>query len=415
MTEKQFETVAEFQEYYNKIPDDDVKKWTTKEWLDMYRQLDETIVKDHQFQVQAINAGKGKYSDNSLYSMKYMQLYFMREAGHDTMKHLYKNYKFPEEEMKAMIAISKNIGHNLAQKKIDLSQSNVVQLSSDTNRLETGRKVDQVVWEETNYGKFRFNPWTGEEMPKHDVLKSDILPIKENDSRQYTSLGVQRFKDDKSSEIRLSTSTVHDEILDTSVHEMVHAYMQVGSRLQQEQLQQHIKPVDSMSSDFLELLKYNQKYYLRSNEVDSSDEAKKEIESYKKQPVEKMAQVIGLASEHYFRQETQQYTERAARQFTLFVNDAVPGATMRVGNNEIALVYSMNEMKVKDEKEFQQKYLKYLDEDAKKQIGLMQRDGYLCAFVPQSERLADKMKEAQTKQFNEEIALRKMQTEKVRD
>ena len=395
MAEKQFETVTEFQEYYNKIPDKEVKKWTTKDWLGMYQKLDVLLMKDKEFKAEALKYGENKFGKDvvdNLDDLIFMQFYFSRFRGRDTLIHLNKNYKLPKDDFEVMIDVARKLGKNLAKKGIDISKSNVNQSDVKGERMHTTEIVDKVVFDITNYAKYDKNPQTNEILPKYDELGSEIDFI-QSDGKQNNliSLGNQYFKDDRSSEIEVSPSAEKDRHLSTSVHEAVHAYLQIGNLWQKEQLDTGLKPIDGLSDDFMELLKYNRDYYVESRDAADRDKVKNDNDGYKMQPVEKMAQVIGLTSEHYFRQETQQYSERNMRRLERLVKDDALKYTSYTDDGKVYGVFDMDKMKIASEDGFKNKYLKNLDKEVQERLTMKVFDKDLYILVPNDETLGRKL------------------------
>ena len=299
-----FKNIQEFEAWAYKLEDKKIQSWTTKDWLQMYEKLDKIPTP-------------------------------RTEAEHELLKDalikLNRNYRLEEADFKTMQEIGKKIGQNLAKQNMDfdLASVNIDNSLMEGAREQFAQAADKAVYETSQYAKAKNTP-----LGDYNRVASEIS-ISEADKVDY--IGVAREVNEYSSEISLSNTVKKDVFGSTAIHESVHAQLQTLRTGQQEALTKlGLKPEEGFSDDFYKLLQYNDKYYVENttdSRIYSDLEIKlqegtitqQEFEKLKKaeilkgsakQPLETQAQIIGLTAEHYYRQETGQLSERAARAVT---------------------------------------------------------------------------------------------------
>lgn len=332
-----FKDIQEFESWVNKLEDKEIQSWSTKDWLKMYEKLDKMPRRHSLYESELLN---------------------------DALIKLNRNYHLEEADFKKMQEVGKKIGHNLAQQKMDfdLAAVNVKNDYLKDARKQYAKAADKVVHETSQYAK-------ATDTPLHDYQtagsKIDIFNESENPLLQ----GSESYFDDYSSRIRISDSVLEDTYGGTPIHESVHAQLQTLRAGQQKALAElGVKPEEGFSDDFYKLLQYNDKYYITGEDTELSSiygdlsrklkngeitenefkrlRNKTAFKGYAKQPLEMQAQVIGLTAEHYYRQETGQFSERAARTFINFAGQ--PQLALYNEKGEINLTYKAKDKEIID-------------------------------------------------------------------
>ena len=346
-----FKNVYEFDRWVYKLEDKEIQSWTTKDWLKMYEKMDK---------MQTLRTNPEK------------------DSLKDALIKLNRNYRLEENDFKKMQEIGKKIGHNLAQQKMDfdLAGVNIDNKYLEGAREQYARAADKAVYESSQYAGAKETP-----LGNYDKAASEI-GINQPQEINH-AFGATRYKgDDFSSQIRISNTTSADVFGVTPIHESVHAQLQTARAGQKEALEKlGLKPEEGFSEDFYKLLQYNDKYYVRdtadsglyddlSRKLESGDitekefkklEAKEVFKGYAKQPLETHAEIIGSIAEHYYRQETGQLSERAARAFANFKGQPIFAQYNKEG--KINLTYD-----VKDKNTLDTYLNTFLDKETKAKI-----------------------------------------------
>ena len=301
----EFENIQEFEKWADKLKDKEIQSWSTKDWLKVYEQLDKIPMSGTAFEKDCLNDGLIK---------------------------LYRNYRLEEADFRSMREIGRTIGHNLAEQKIgfDLASVNVKNQFTDGARESFAHAADKAVYRATSYPKAEGTPLNNYGMAGSKISVFDAA------SDPSKAGGAMKLNDYQSL-IRISDEAATDVYGTTPFHESVHAQMQTLRAGQKEALEKMgIKPQEAFSDDFYKLLQYNDKYYVNNTKsttlygdlerrLESGEITAKEFDKlnsrqvfrgYAKQPMETQAELIGTYAEHYYRQETGQLSERAARAFT---------------------------------------------------------------------------------------------------
>jgi len=301
----EFENIQEFEKWADKLKDKEIQSWSTKDWLKVYEQLDKIPMSGTAFEKDCLNDGLIK---------------------------LYRNYRLEEADFRAMREIGRTIGHNLAEQKIgfDLAGVNVKNQFTDGARESFAHAADKAVYQATSYPKAEGTPLNNYGMAGSKIRVFDAA------SNPGLAGGAMKL-DDYQSLIRISDEVATDVYGTIPFHESVHSQMQTLKTGQKEALEKMgIKPQEAFSDDFYKLLQYNDKYYVNNTKsttlygdlerrLESGEITAKEFDKlnsrqvfrgYAKQPMETQAELIGTYAEHYYRQETGQLSERAARAFT---------------------------------------------------------------------------------------------------
>lgn len=332
-----FKNVYEFDRWVYKLEDKEIQSWTTKDWLKMYEKLDK---------------------------LQALRTYPEKESLKDALIKLYRNYRLNEDDFKRMQEIGRKIGHNLAQQKMDfdLAAVNVKNDYIEGAREQLAKAADKAVYETSQYTK-------STDTPLNDYQKAGSkINIFKGSENPLLYGGASPF-DEYSSRIRISDAVISDDFGVTPIHESIHAQLQ-STRIEQQRVlaELGLKPEEGLSDDFYKLLQYNDKYYIRGADTESSgiyDDLSRKLENgeitenefhrlkaktvfkgYAKQPLETHAEIIGSVAEHYYRQETGQLSERAARTFTNFVGQ--PQFSLYNEKGEINLTYKVKDKKTID-------------------------------------------------------------------
>lgn len=298
-----FKDVHEFETWTYRLKDADIQSWTTQDWLKMYEKLDKIPKPKTDFEKCALN---------------------------DALIKLNRNYRMEEADYRKSVEIGRRIGHNLAQAEMtfDLASVNVDNNLLEGAREEFAQNADEVVWKETSY------PNSATKLSDYDAVGSKISIVGKEEING--AIGVAKELTDYSSEIKISNSLERDVYGAVPVHESVHSMLQGLRNGQKEAIETlGLKPNEALSEDFYKLLDYNDKYYvsnladntllsdlqirLENSEITAAEFKKLRLrevsKGYISQPLEKQAQLMALAAEHSYRQETGQVSERTARAF----------------------------------------------------------------------------------------------------
>lgn len=301
----EFGEMRDFRNWANRLSDKEIQSWKTKDWLKMYENLDKIALRGTDIEQDYLKEGLIK---------------------------LYRNYRLEEADFRSMREVGKKIGHNLAEQNlmVDLAGVNVKNQYTNGSREIFAEAADKAVYGTTLYPTSQGTP-----LNDYKVSGSKIMVF---DSEKELGLNGGAWKfDEYKSIVSISDATNNDVFATTPIHESVHAQMQTLRSGQKEALQKlGVRPQEAFSEDFYKLLQYNDKYYvsnttqttlysdlerkLESGEITAKEfdrlNSKQVFKGYAKQPLETQAEIIGVSAEHYYRQETGQLSERAARSFT---------------------------------------------------------------------------------------------------
>ena len=379
--ESEFYDIETFNMYVASLDDQEIQKWSAEEWNQLYEKLDYILEYDDSISEEVCyhNERYCRFLDN--------KTYFSQTCGFDALKKLYRNFRFDSEDYKILIEDGKNIGKGLAHQRLDLAGSTVINDEMETNRLKDGKKIDKTVYDATYYRKCKINPKTKDKRYRYDKVRSVIQVVPSE--KMLHSLGEQWEEDFYFSKINLSDDATEDNFLNTAVHESVHAHFQLSITNQQFERENGILPEKKLSKEFYDLLAHNQDYYLSNFAGGTNDENKKRSEeakySYMRQPIEKMASLIGGTAERTFRQMTRQYSERVARDLTDLVDDVQPEYAFYSQNRKmVVLVYNQQTLGVagRTEDMFKNKYFATIDEKGLEKIKVACCHNYMYVAAP---------------------------------
>ena len=336
-----FANTEDFNRFVATQKDEDVQAWKTADWNNLYDKLDKIVPPES-------------------------RLDFARNEGKDALIKLNANYRLEREDMEHLREISKQIAKNIVAGMGD-EQHKITSINTDNSQLIALRKYfaqvfDKAVYDTANYKDLK-SPISGKKLSDfgikvddYDATRSEI----EVEDREQGKMGVRSYKDRDSSRIKLTTTTEYDGAFTTAVHESIHAHLQTLTEGQQEVFYDlSTGPIDGMSNGFYRLLQHNSDYYVsdthNSNgfqqlkeqylngditDAEFRKQANKNFKGYSKQPLETHAEIMALTTEHYYRQETQQYSERAERAFVDLI-DVQPTAVTEY-NGDAMLIYQNN-------------------------------------------------------------------------
>jgi hypothetical protein len=271
-----FHSVVEFNRWAKAQKPAAIRQWRTDDWLDVFYEIDALVKVDPSIEKQAKDKGCSKANA-------------FVEAALTGLGHLYRNYRFEEEQYRTICQKAVEAGKALARSE-DGGSFDPAMLATDLNKDEQvrhnthrmlGGQVVQI-------------------MQDASALDDYTVPTEVDD--QQDAIGW--YDGDKQS-IFINSEETDDEAVTVWFHEATHAYFQVESTYQKQEWKADRVAIPELGSDFHELMLKNGRYYIGADLVD-------DYEMYSKQPVEKYAQLFGTVAERAYRQESGYLSERGA-------------------------------------------------------------------------------------------------------
>ena len=307
-----------FKKWIKTIDEQSIQSWTTKDWLKMYDRIEDCIQnswlykgliwekyqkkwKAHQISEEEFNKISFRV-DNT----QFLRNEFVEECEEEFVK-IYKNYRISPEQYSAMMKKGREIGQHLALwGDIDCSA-----IAFERNsRAEAMNKINVVMLKEAY------------DIENPNEFEQFLAKIQITDRTNISSSGISGIEIEGS---------IYDSSLKTMGHEGTHYYFQTTAKWMKEQFEQGTTAKD-IPYDFAMLLKMNSAYYLSSaskkdiSALDKEEQRKyqdKAFESYRKQPVEKHANIMGLMIEHTYRNCVNQYSEKNSLKLYPYIEDTL--------------------------------------------------------------------------------------------
>ena len=366
---KEIKNINSLKLFVQETPDEEIQLWKTKDWNDFYKLLDRLVAADislrtprtgkiaHQYWrdlKETVWYGNGDFvrwyhleKDDVLLQKK---RHFASTVGVEMLRKLNRNYRLSPEDFSALIKLAKNIGYQLADNKIDLATVSIN--NSEKICLNLGKLADKTVFNTSMYArKYRYKR-----------AKSDIQILRDNGGNVG---GCTLVQSPYGARIDFNLFPYEDTFLEKSVHEAVHAHLQMLTLWQKYQAENGEFPYKELSPEFFELIHHSNEYYVG---IYTGNRAERKVylenrRGYRRQPAEKMAYIIGKVSEHYYRQKTRQYSERSAVYMSYLVYDTVPfEARYDVETISLKFYRKLLGSGGKDKKSFKDKYLYHISE-----------------------------------------------------
>ena len=307
-----------FKKWIKTVDEQSIQSWTTRDWLKMYDRIEDCIQnsilhkgfiweKYHKkWKAHQISDEELKKLSSRLDSTQFLRNEFVVECEEEFVK-IYKNYRISPEQYSAMMKKGKEIGQHLALRgDIDCAA-----IAFERNsRAETMNNINVVMLKEAY------------DIDNPNEFEQFLAKIQITDRTNVSSSDINGIEIDGS---------IYDSSLKTMGHEGTHYYFQTTAKWMKEQLEQGTTAKD-IPYDFAMLLKMNSAYYLSSvskkdiSALDKEEQRKyqdKAFESYRKQPVEKHANIMGLMIEHTYRNYVNQYSEKNSLKLYPYIEDTL--------------------------------------------------------------------------------------------
>ncbi len=428
-----FENISALTQWVEKLKPEEIQSWSTKDWNKMYEKLDNVILSSPEikakqkefltqndfnetFQKKYFNSTK----DNGPYNLykhkvKRARKIFKTEYGEKIFPKLYSNYRLEKQDYDKLVAHGKEIGTKLAQmntpntpvKPIDNARAHIYSKSNIAQKKRTATLSDKAVFETTTFGEFNFSPETGLPLKPYEEVKSQI------EIKNITLNGYNKEIENNPNQTKTTIDMREkDAILNTAIHEAVHAQAQVKTKYQLQNKEEKLLPRENMSEDFYTLIQNNRNYYFSYDTPSGNttrQERKTNYQGYAKQPIEKHAELVAVVAERTFRKEKEQYSERAANDLSLLIPTLPETAFYAPKNSDIFIAYDKEDLKkdgaTKDT--FKDKFLPDLDEKTKNKIQIIEEGNFVYVSVPKDYESRLALEKCKNKRLNEQIAKNK--------
>ncbi len=307
-----------FKKWMKNIDEKSIQSWTTQDWLQMYEQIEDCIqnsmlhqgltwekynekLKKNQISIEEFQKINAKID-----SKNFLRNEFVNECEEEFIK-LYKNYRMPPKHYSAIIKKGKEIGQHLAQiGDIDCSA-----VAFDLRAREEAMETINVLMLKEAY-----------DIDKQEEFEQLLAQITITNKQNVSSSSAQGIEIEGS---------VYDSSLKTMGHEGTHYYFQTTAQWMRKLLEQGVTAKD-IPYDFSKLLRMNSEYYLNSesqkdiSSLEQNEQKKYQCEAfegYRKQPVEKHANIMGWMMEYTYRNLVNQYSERNSLKLYPYIEDTL--------------------------------------------------------------------------------------------
>ena len=307
-----------FRQWIKTIDEKSIQSWVTQDWLQMYKQIEDCIQNSYYHKGLVWEKYQKKFQNNQISEEEFNKIgikidnpqflrnEFVNECEEEFVK-LYKNYRMEPEHYSAIIKKGKEIGEHLALSgDIDCSA-----VAFDLNaRADAMYEINVLMLKEA------YNIDNQEEFEQ--LLAQTTITNK----KRISSSGIKGIEIEGS---------VYDSSLKTMVHEGTHYYFQTTAQWMRNLLEQGVTAKD-IPNDFAKLLRMNAEYYLNSeskkdiSSLEQNEQKKYQCEAfegYRKQPVEKHANIMGWMMEHTYRNHVNQYSERNSLKLYPYIEDTL--------------------------------------------------------------------------------------------
>ena len=265
----EFTSVEEFNKWVNGLKDTDIQRWTSADWVNMYRHLDK--INQQSPYLRAI--------DNS-------DMYDLRGSGiEESLIKLKRNYRLEEDQYNLLVTQGENFGKKIATEDAISLPGTALNNSYRDKYIKQGTlQIDKEFYETTNYPKSETS------LANYDEVAPtiEVLPRTQMQEGDMGSASLQKIE---------MSSESGFEAVRVATHESGHYWGQIARNDQQNLFYNSGRneiPMDGFSEDFFELQRYDRKYYIHSN-VDK--------EAYSNQAVEISTETRAQATDKSFKKE----------------------------------------------------------------------------------------------------------------
>lgn len=307
-----------FKQWIKTIDEKSIQSWVTQDWLQLYKQIEDCIQNSYYHKGFVWEKYNAKYKNNQISEEEFNKIgikidnpqflrnEFVNECEEEFVK-LYKNYRMEPEHYSAIIKKGKEIGEHLALSgDIDCSA-----VAFDMRAREDAMETINALMLKEAY-----------DLDKQEELEQLLAKIAITNKQRISSSGIKGIEIEGS---------VYDSSLKTMGHEGTHYYFQTTAQWMRNLLEQGVTAKD-ISNDLAKLLRMNAEYYLNSeskkdiSSLEQNEQKKYQYEAfdgYRKQPVEKHANIMGWMMEHTYRNHINQYSERNSLKLYPYIEDTL--------------------------------------------------------------------------------------------
>ena len=324
-----FGSMVEFRDWAKSLGDKDVRKFGTKDWLNIYDKVEDFVKNNKEFDklyqenvADFIKSSELNISEVSLknpeINLEVKRKFFVENEGGDGLSILNRNFAFREDDFNLIRKLAKTAGESYAERSnIETPlEFELTDLQKGGNKvLNEAQIMNATTIVQTNYfekvmeGNY---PLTYVKFDEH--LLADAVAL---------------AKDDKL-ELSLNPRKLGENTVLNVFHESAHLHLQNIHSRQRELLNDGVKAVGDFDDDFYKLMQKNAQYYITPKRAykDMSPDlydlfspqvvrhiGDRMFNSYHKQPVEKFSQLYGVEAERTYRKITKNYSERNAVKF----------------------------------------------------------------------------------------------------
>ena len=307
----------DFKNWMKTIEEKSIQSWTTRDWLKMYEQIEDCIQNSYyhkglvwekynaRFKKNEISQEEFEKINIKIDNNQFLRNEFVSGCEEEFIK-LYKNYRMEPEHYSAIIQKGKEIGRQLASRgNIDCS---AVAFSLNARR-DSMQEINVIMLN---------NAYDIDE----NELEQRLAKIEVTDKQRISSSGI------KGIEIE---GDIYDSSIKTMTHEGTHYYFQTTALWMRDLLEQGIT-AKAIPQDLAQFMRMNAVYYLDSkskkdiSNLDADERLRYQDEAfagYRKQPVEKHANLMGTIIEHTYRSHISQYSERNSIKLYPYIEDTL--------------------------------------------------------------------------------------------
>lgn len=308
----------EFKQWMKSIDEKSIQSWTTEDWLQIYEKIEDCTQKGYQHKGLVWEKYQKKFQNNQISEEEFntigikidnphfLRKEFVEECEAEFVK-LYKNYRMEPKHYSISMKKGKEIGQHLAQiGDIDCSA-----VAFDMRAREDAMETINVLMLKAAY-----------DIDKHEEFEQLLAQTTITNKQNVSSSSVKGIEIEGS---------VYDSSLKTMGHEGTHYYFQTTAKWMRNLLEQGITAKE-IPYDFAKLLRMNAEYYLNSESkkdisaLEQQEQKKYQCEAfegYRKQPVEKHANIMGWMMEHTYRNLVNQYSERNSLKLYPYIEDTL--------------------------------------------------------------------------------------------
>lgn len=322
-----FKTAQDFRVWVSSLNEEDIKKWTSKDWNNMYQRLFHYIeYSPEMYKLFLQKFDEYKRSDRIKENTEIKMLsdeenfYLRAEVFLDNIEnkkslgYLYSNYRPEAYQTKIIIKNARLAGKNVAKTGVvDLAKmvysSNIYAENNEAYQEKikniskkeiqnTAKIINEVVYNQTS---FRKNLKKRKINPRELQANFSFFEAKDEDSKKGNTAYTNTLP------LVQINSIGNEKTLETLFHEFAHAHLQRIKSFQNKKLNflKKIKPLYKLDDEYYQLIENNNKLYINYRQTENID-----YKAYKNQPIEWFAFLYGMVADRAFRLESNQLSER---------------------------------------------------------------------------------------------------------